>query len=100
MSTRLKEKEERILKILEKLAEESAKGKPIVVEGRKDSKNTRNWASKFSLPTLAYGIRNGTRVTKKINKGNSAMNRLKAMELAREDKAPCTIPKMYISIKS
>ena len=36
MSTRLKEKEEKILKILEKLAEESAKGKPIVVEGKKD----------------------------------------------------------------
>lgn len=36
MSTRLKEKEEKILKILEKLAEESSKGKPIVVEGKKD----------------------------------------------------------------
>ncbi len=36
MSTRLKEKEEKILKMLEKLAEESSKGKPIVVEGKKD----------------------------------------------------------------
>ena len=36
MSTRLKEKEEKILKILEALAEESAKGTPIVVEGKKD----------------------------------------------------------------
>ncbi len=36
MSTRLKEKEEKILKILNALAEESAKGKPIVVEGKKD----------------------------------------------------------------
>lgn len=36
MSTRLKEKEEKILLILEKLTEESTKGKPIVVEGRKD----------------------------------------------------------------
>lgn len=36
MSTRLKEKEEKILKILETLAEESAKGTPIVVEGKKD----------------------------------------------------------------
>ena len=36
MSTRLKEKEEKILQILEALAEESAKGKPIVVEGKKD----------------------------------------------------------------
>ena len=36
MSTRLKEKEEKILKVLEKLAEESMKGKPIVVEGKND----------------------------------------------------------------
>ena len=36
MSIRLKEKEEKILKILEVLADESAKGKPVVVEGKKD----------------------------------------------------------------
>ena len=36
MSTRLKEKEEKVLKILEALAEESAKGTPVVVEGKKD----------------------------------------------------------------
>ena len=36
MSTRLKDKEEKILKILETLAEESKKGKPIIVEGKKD----------------------------------------------------------------
>ena len=36
MSTRLKEKEEKILQVLNALAEESAKGKPIVVEGKKD----------------------------------------------------------------
>lgn len=36
MSTQLKEKEEKIHKILEKLAEECAKGKPVVVEGKKD----------------------------------------------------------------
>ena len=36
MSTRLKEKEEKILQVLEALAEESAKGTPIVVEGKKD----------------------------------------------------------------
>jgi 5S rRNA maturation endonuclease (ribonuclease M5) len=36
LSTRLKEKEEKILQVLEALAEESAKGKPIVVEGKKD----------------------------------------------------------------
>ena len=36
MSTRLKEREGKIFKILETLAEESAKGTPIVVEGKKD----------------------------------------------------------------
>jgi 5S rRNA maturation endonuclease (ribonuclease M5) len=36
LSTRLKEKEEKILQVLEALAEESAKGTPIVVEGQKD----------------------------------------------------------------
>ena len=36
MSTRLKEKEKKILKVLEVLAEESSKGKPIIVEGKKD----------------------------------------------------------------
>jgi 5S rRNA maturation endonuclease (ribonuclease M5) len=36
LSTWLKEKEEKILQVLEALAEASAKGKPIVVEGKKD----------------------------------------------------------------
>jgi len=34
--TRLKEKEEKILKVFEALAEKSEKGTPIVVEGKKD----------------------------------------------------------------
>jgi 2,5-diamino-6-(ribosylamino)-4(3H)-pyrimidinone 5'-phosphate reductase len=36
LSTRLKEKEEKILQILNALVEESAKGTPIIVEGKKD----------------------------------------------------------------
>jgi len=36
LSTHLKEKEEKILQILNELAEESAKGRPIIVEGKKD----------------------------------------------------------------
>ena len=36
MSTRLQEKEEAILQILQHLAEESKKGIPIIVEGKKD----------------------------------------------------------------
>jgi 2,5-diamino-6-(ribosylamino)-4(3H)-pyrimidinone 5'-phosphate reductase len=41
LSTRLKEKEERILRVLECLAEESSKGTPIVVEGKKDFETLR-----------------------------------------------------------
>lgn len=41
MSTHLKEKEEKILRILEKLLQESAKGKPIIVEGKKDIETLR-----------------------------------------------------------
>lgn len=36
LSTHLKEKEEKILQALERLAKESAKGIPIIVEGKKD----------------------------------------------------------------
>jgi 5S rRNA maturation endonuclease (ribonuclease M5) len=36
LSTRLRKKEEKILQILSALAEESAKGTPIIVEGKKD----------------------------------------------------------------
>jgi 5S rRNA maturation endonuclease (ribonuclease M5) len=36
LSTRLKEKEEKIQSLLERLIEESARGTPIVVEGKKD----------------------------------------------------------------
>ena len=41
MSTRLEEKKEKILKIIEKLAEESSKGIPIIVEGEKDTRALR-----------------------------------------------------------
>jgi 2,5-diamino-6-(ribosylamino)-4(3H)-pyrimidinone 5'-phosphate reductase len=41
LSTRLKEKEERILKILENLAHESAKGTIMIVEGKKDIETLR-----------------------------------------------------------
>ena len=36
LSTKLKEKEEKIQQIIGQLTEESAKGKPIIVEGKKD----------------------------------------------------------------
>ncbi len=41
MSTHLKEREEKIGRLLESLAEESTRGIPIVVEGKKDVKTLR-----------------------------------------------------------
>jgi 5S rRNA maturation endonuclease (ribonuclease M5) len=41
LSTRLKEKEEKIEQIIDKLTEESANGNPIVVEGKKDEQALR-----------------------------------------------------------
>jgi 5S rRNA maturation endonuclease (ribonuclease M5) len=44
LSTHLKEKEEKILQALERLAKESAKGIPIIVEGKKDVEALRELA--------------------------------------------------------
>jgi len=44
MSSRLKEKEERILQTLERLAQKSTKGIPIIVEGKKDVDTLRTLA--------------------------------------------------------
>jgi 2,5-diamino-6-(ribosylamino)-4(3H)-pyrimidinone 5'-phosphate reductase len=41
LSTRLRDKEEKLLEILTRLAEESANGTPIVVEGKKDTETLR-----------------------------------------------------------
>lgn len=44
MSTHLKEREEKILQILERLAQQSAKETPILVEGRRDAETLRKLA--------------------------------------------------------
>ena len=41
MSTRLKEKQEKVQQTLSKLVEASAKGRPVVVEGKKDEQALR-----------------------------------------------------------
>ena len=41
MSAHLKEREERIQRVLERLTQESAKGIPIIVEGKKDIESLR-----------------------------------------------------------
>jgi 5S rRNA maturation endonuclease (ribonuclease M5) len=55
LSARLKEKEERILKILDALAEESAKGTPTVVEGKKDVETLRAFGVKGNVVTAKTG---------------------------------------------
>lgn len=44
MSTRLEEKKEKILQILERLAQESAKGTPVLVEGKRDAETLKTLA--------------------------------------------------------
>ena len=51
LSTRLKEKQEKIQLIITKLAEESAKGKPIIVEGKKDVQALRELGINGTLLT-------------------------------------------------
>lgn len=55
MSTKLKEKEEKIQQILSKLVEESAKGKPIVVEGKKDAQTLRDLGVSGAIVTVKTG---------------------------------------------
>ena len=55
MSTRLKEKEERILQILDALVEESAKGTPIVVEGKKDVETLRAFGVEGTVISVKTG---------------------------------------------
>jgi len=49
LSTRLKEKEERILQVLEELAQKSAVGVPILVEGKKDAETLETLAIKGKI---------------------------------------------------
>jgi 5S rRNA maturation endonuclease (ribonuclease M5) len=55
LSTRLKEKEEKILQILTALAEESAKGTPIIVEGKKDVEALRVLGVEGTLMSVKTG---------------------------------------------
>ncbi len=55
LSTRLKEKEEKLRQILDSLAEESAKGTPIIVEGKKDTQALRNLGITGPILTVKTG---------------------------------------------
>ncbi|MCX8153668.1 MAG: toprim domain-containing protein [Candidatus Bathyarchaeota archaeon] len=55
MSTRLREKEEKIIQILQELTEESSKGKPIIVEGKKDVETLRGLGLTGIIVTVKSG---------------------------------------------
>jgi 5S rRNA maturation endonuclease (ribonuclease M5) len=68
VSTRLKEKEEKIQQIITKLAEESAKGKPIVVEGKKDERTLRILGVNGAILTVKTGGKSFLDATAEIEK--------------------------------
>ncbi len=55
MSTRLKEKQEKILQILNALAEEAAKGTPVIVEGKKDAETLHSLGVEGKVITAKTG---------------------------------------------
>ena len=55
MSAHLRERQEKIQQTLERLAEESAKGTPIVVEGKKDVKTLRTLGIQGQIVTAKTG---------------------------------------------
>ena len=68
MSTRLKEKEEKIQQVITKLAEESAKGKPIIVEGKKDEQALRILGVNGIIVTVKTGGKSFLEATAEIEK--------------------------------
>lgn len=55
MSTRLKEKQDKIFQILNALVEESAEGTPIIVEGKKDVDALRGFGVEGVMVTVKTG---------------------------------------------
>lgn len=68
MSTRLREKEEKILQVLEALAEESAKETPIVVEGKKDVEALRALGIAGTVLTVKTGGKSFLDIVSEIEK--------------------------------
>ena len=68
MSTKLKEKEAKIEQIITKLAEESAKGKPIIVEGKKDEQTLRILGVNGVIVKVKTGGKSFLETTEEIEK--------------------------------
>ena len=72
MSAHLKEKEEKILQVLECLAEESAKGTPIIVEGKNDVEALRNLAVKGKIISAKTGGKSLLDVISEVEKTSAS----------------------------
>ncbi len=68
MSTRLKEKLERLEQLLTKLAEETAKGTPIAVEGKKDAQALRELGVNGTIITVKTGGKSFLKASLEIEK--------------------------------
>jgi 2,5-diamino-6-(ribosylamino)-4(3H)-pyrimidinone 5'-phosphate reductase len=68
LTTRLKEKEEQILKILDALVEESERGAPVIVEGRKDAATLRALGAKGKILTVKTGGKSFLEVVSEVEK--------------------------------
>jgi len=68
LSTKLKEKEEKIQRIIAALTEESAKGKPIIVEGKKDAQALRELDVNGKILTVKTGGKSFIEATAEIEK--------------------------------
>ncbi len=66
MSARLKEKQEKLQQLLTKLTEESAKGTPIVVEGKKDLEALRSLGAAGLILTFKTGGKSFTQALQEI----------------------------------
>jgi len=71
LSTRLKDKEKKILQLIEALAEESAKGKPIIVEGKKDVAALRTLGIAGMMLTVKTGGKSFLDTVSEIEKINA-----------------------------
>jgi len=71
LSTRLKEKEEELVQVIERLTEESAKGTPIIVEGKKDIETLRAFAVKGKIISAKTGGRSLLDVISQVEKSGA-----------------------------
>jgi 5S rRNA maturation endonuclease (ribonuclease M5) len=68
LSTRLKEKQEKLEQLITELAEEAAKGKPIVVEGKKDAQALRELGVNGAVVTVKTGGKSFLEATNEIER--------------------------------